>query len=405
MAQLILFEWKKIFGRRTNKIAMLIGVVITAIVTRNYIFQNAVFDPDTREWVEGIQSFELAKEVSARMTDVLTEEFISEEIEKLKSYGVDLGSEQAYSDILRPYRDFWNLVIDNYAEMNSYEDYDFLNNITAEDGSHFYEVRKEKLRSYLDKEFSYGNYTQAEKDFWIGKSDEVTIPFQWGNKDNMWVVWESVAIGGYNIFIIILCVTPMFCSEFESGAAALLLTTKRGRRTHAVSKIIAALSFALLYQCVIVGAAIAATGLLIGFDGADLPVQLWGTDIPYNWSVGKAVFINILIVMLVTVAMVLFTLVLSARIRNGIAVLAVSLTVIIAPTMFPMSKTSGLWNHINYLFPVRAIILEDCIKVFNSYAFGNVVFSYVEMIFLVYAAVSVLCLCFIGGGYTKYQVK
>ena len=62
---------------------------------------------------------------------------------------------------------------------------------------------------------------------------------------------------------------------------------------------------------------------------------------------------------------------------------------------FPMSKESGLWNHINYLFPGRACNLKEVMSSYVSYAFGNVVISYVEMIVIVYMVVSVAALMLI----------
>lgn len=393
MAWLIWYEWKKIFLRKVNVAAMLAGIALMAVIIYIRVFQNYVWNPKTQDWTKGIESFQVAKEHDAALTDFLTEEFLSREIKRLQSYGVDLGSDQAYVDYLRQNVSLWSLVIENYTDIHEYVQWGILNEIGREGGARFYETRRERVESYLNKDFSYGNFTQPEKDFWMEKLDEASTPFAWGSTENMtvfWIVTESLL---YCVFALILCAAPIFSSEFESGAAALLLTTKRGRRKLTFAKIIAAAGFAVLYQCALFGTAAGVIGLLIGYDGAELPVQLAETKIPYPWSLGEAIGINFLLILLVSIAMTLFTLFWSARLKNSIAVLAVSLVVMIAPVMFPMSKTSGLWNHINYLFPVRAMLLRDVLSIYNSYAFGSLVISYVGMIVAVYAAVCILCSC------------
>lgn len=405
MIRLIGYEWKKILMKKVNVAVLAAGVFLMIAYVSYSIYDNSVISTDTKEYVTGVKSFVLSKEQNQELTESLTEDFLSKEVGRIQSYGVDLGSDQAYYDYLRQNFDFWNLIAGNYTEMNEYVEMEILNDIGDNNGIHFYEARKEKIESYLNWDFTYGNYTQAEKDFWMKKVEEADVPFAWGSKDNMRIIWNGILFSIYAVFILILCVATVFSSEVESGAAALLLTTKKGRKTHAGAKIIASVLFAVFYQCVLFGIAICIEGILIGFDGAKLPIQLWGTEIPYNWSVGKAYTINFFVILLVTVAMVLFTLLLSSRVRNSIVTLVISLIVMIVPLMLPMSKTSGLWNHINYLFPIRVVILKDCLKTFNSYVFGNMVISYIGMIFIVYAMVSLFCLCFISGGYTKYQVQ
>jgi hypothetical protein len=42
----------------------------------------------------------------------------------------------------------------------------------------------------------------------------------------MYLVSNLIGVAYYFIFVIAVCISPVFASEYESGAAALLLTTK-----------------------------------------------------------------------------------------------------------------------------------------------------------------------------------
>ena len=93
----------------------------------------------------------------------------------------------------------------------------------------------------------------------------------------------------------------------------------------------------------------------------------------------------------------------SAGLRSSLATLVIGVAFIIAPAFIPMSKKSGLWNHINYLFPVRAFNLEDVMGAYVSYAAGNVVISYTAMVVIVYAAVSAVALLLIRRMFVKVR--
>ena len=81
------------------------------------------------------------------------------------------------------------------------------------------------------------------------------------------------------------------------------------------------------------------------------------------------------------------------------------MALMIAPAFIPMSKESGLWNHINYLFPVRVIDLKTVLGSFVSYTAGNCVISYVEMIVIVYLVISVIAVLLIRTGCCKQGIK
>ena len=61
---------------------------------------------------------------------------------------------------------------------------------------------------------------------------------------------ENIYDGFYLWFVIVICVSPVFSSEYESGAAALLLTTKHGKGRLVWSKLVAALLFTAGYLAV-----------------------------------------------------------------------------------------------------------------------------------------------------------
>lgn len=111
---------------------------------------------------------------------------------------------------------------------------------------------------------------------------------------------------------------------------------------------------------------------------------MWDTIIPYNWNILEVCCINILIIFLISFLLTAISLLLSTVSKNPMIVLAVDIILFYGTILIPSSKTSSLWNHILYLLPINTFSLENILKTYNSYQFGDVVISHLEMIVIVY---------------------
>ncbi|MDE6387900.1 MAG: hypothetical protein K2L82_08865 [Lachnospiraceae bacterium] len=390
------YEWKKIFERRLNVLAMLSGYLLIGVVVFSYISQERFYDAATDSYVEGIEAYRMEQELARLQTDVITEEYVTELIGDIQSRGMDLESDEAYAEIIRPLDDMFYFVSKNYTDMRkSVTDLSALSRVDLRDGAKFYEHRMEKITDYLNMDFSYGNYTEAEKAYWLERAEHTNIPFRWGSKTVMSRLWELIFAETYLWFVVVICTSSVFSSEYESGAAYLLLTTKYGKDKLVWSKIGVSVLFTVGYLMVGALLALVPNMLFLGLPGADLPVQLWNSVIPYNITIGQTCLGGFGLGLLIAVTIALTLLCCSAGFRSSMATLVIGAAVIIAPMFFPMSKESGLWNHINYLFPGRAFNLKEMIGLYVSYAAGNVVISYAAMVVIVYVVISITALLLI----------
>lgn len=402
---MIRFEWKKIMERRLNVTAMILGYILIGVCVTVWISEAGFYDEKTQSYMKGIDAVRMNQQHVEAQADLLTEEYITQLVREIQSYHLDLESDEAYVEVIRPLGDIFWVTAKNYTDMREKTtDRNALNEIDLTDGAHFYESRMKKITDYLNMDFSFGNYKEAEKAYWIQKAEGTVTPFRWGNRDIMEMVWDLTALEFYLIFVIIICVSSVFSSEYESGAAYLLFTTKYGKNRLIWSKIAVSILFTVGYIAAGILLALAAIGLVLGFQGADLPVQLWDSVIPYNLTVGQACATNFAVMLLVGAAIALVLLGCSAKIHSSLATLVIGMTIMIAPAFFPMSRESGLWNHVNYLFPVRVVDLKTVMGSFVSYTVGNFVISYVEMTVIVYLAVSAAALLSVRRGWcgTKY---
>lgn len=355
MKKLIFYEWKKIFGRRFNVVVMLAGYLLIVICAVNWIRQRSFYTEEMQEYVYGTEAFQRSQEANKQLTEYLTEEYLTELVEEIQSQEMDLETDDAYLQILRPRMDILYVLCSNYMDMGEYVSWNRLNEISTEGGIGFYERRIQKVENFLNQSFSYGDYSEEEKAFWLEKEQEVTTPFRWGDKDAMSNVWDAILIAFYLLFAVAVCISPVFASEYESGA--------------------------------------------------DLPVQLWGTVIPYDWTVGEACWVTLAMLLLIALTVGLFTCLLSSRMKSSMITLVITFTLLIGPAFLPMSKESRLWIQINYLFPVRVMQTRDMLGVLNSYQFGSMVLSYLGMAVIVYLLVGIISFCGIPNGFAGHQVK
>ena len=71
-------------------------------------------------------------------------------------------------------------------------------------------ARIEKIDNLLNSEYSFGNYTQTEKDYWLQKAKSVNTPFKWGSKNTWDKIWDSIGILFYLLFVFFQKISDLF---------------------------------------------------------------------------------------------------------------------------------------------------------------------------------------------------
>lgn len=114
-------------------------------------------------------------------------------------------------------------------------------------GASFYDRRIQRIVTYLNENFSYGNYSAAEKEYWIRQAKAVKTPFQWGDTFVMKQYDTVIGMGFYLLFVLFICLSSIFSGESENGIEGLLLSTKHGQRKLVAAKCAASYCFGFIY--------------------------------------------------------------------------------------------------------------------------------------------------------------
>lgn len=402
MKQLLKFELKKILNKKSSLIAMALGLLLIIVSNIALIHGESLYLGE-KNHLEGVSAIKKQTEIENSLTSELSEEFLTG---VLKDYQLQSknNSDEDYFSLIAPKTNLFSLIAANYTEWNANWDWSYLNKIDTQNGIGFYERRIEKIYNLLNSEYSFGNYTQTEKDYWLQKAKSVNTPFKWGSKNTWDKIWDSIGILFYLLFVICICIAPVFAGEYQNRTDALLLATKHGKNKLISAKIMASFIFTFIYVALCSAVSIGINVSLLGIDGWNLPIQLWNTIIPYQYTAIEICGINLLIIFLTAFLLTAISLLLSSANGNPIIVLAVDVILFFGTIFIPFSKTSRLWNRILYLFPIYSVNLKDVLKTYNSYQFGDVVISYLGMIFIVYVLITVICIFLTSKSFKKHQV-
>lgn len=406
MLSLIGFELKKIGKKRVNRVAMCLGLFLLLFVNYYSIqgeeFQLKEEDPK----VKGLEAVKMQAEYDKAQTGVLSEEYLTEMVTDYQNQLKKLGTGEEGYDwwLISPNTNIFSIVCNNYSEWNEQWHWKDLAYIHTADGIGFYERRLEKIRNGLNMDYSYGNYTEKEKQFWMEKAQSVTTPFLFGNTETWNFIWNNIGVLFYLLFVISICIAPIFAGEYQNRTDALILTAKFGKTRLIGAKIIAVFLFSVGYTllCTVISAG--SLMAVLGVEGYDLPVQLFSKNSPYDWTVLKAVTVHLGIMLLMAAFIGAFSMLLSARSKNPLIVLAVDFLLLLGTIFIPFSKNSRLINWILFLRPVLVIDFKEVLSTYNSCQIGNVVISYIPMLCIAYGAAAVLCMVFTGRGFSRHQV-
>lgn len=370
------FELKKLLTGRLNLMAMLVGAIILGLTTIYPVKTESEYIMENGKIINGIEAVEYNQKRAEIQTEYLTDEYVNQVIAEIQTSGLDLSSDDDFLTALDRYGKLFKYLVNSYKDIND-ENFnpEFLSDINLVEMPSFYDRRIQRIEDYLNLDFSYGNFTEDEKEYWINKANKVQTPYKWGDTFVPMHYANVLALGFYLSFVVIICLAGVFAGEHEKNVAGIILSTKTGQKKLVFAKIHAAMIFSLGYVFTLYFIAGVWLYLAIGCDGFDLPVQLLSNAICYNMNMaqylGLQLVLSVICIMFTTTA----TLLLSALTKTTIGTMALMLVIMVGPAFIPFSKDWNLFNHINSLAIVRLVDGKEVLKQFLVYRFGKTIIN------------------------------
>ncbi|MBQ6304860.1 MAG: ABC transporter permease subunit [Clostridiales bacterium] len=409
MNTLIKYEFLKIAKKRATLIIMLVSLIITALLFGLPVLQFQTYDKDVlMKGMEGIRYGRSIKDgIDATLTDEYAESVIDEVnglFEDPENVGND-GSERfligdAYWEHIAPREELMNTIASAYTGPGEYAGYNLIPELTASGAKGFNEARRDKLRAIIESPSR--ELSSEQKEYWLSMTDKSGV-IRYGYHKGWEIIHTNFELLIFAVLACCITIAPVFAGEYQTGTDAVILAGKYGKTKLITAKITASMLFGIMAFLIHVAVAFGIPLAFFGADGWDLPLQVLGLTIPYPWTVSGAVLRNTAVILLVLIAMISLTLLLSAKMKSPFQVLSVLIPVLIVPMFFTPSGASGIFNQILFLLPYRSMVPE--IGKYVSYQFGGIVVGLLEVRAVFYAVFTLALILFCRRVFKKHQVS
>lgn len=273
--------------------------------------------------------------------------------------------DEVYCNEILPYNAVLNLMRRVYSPSRTY-DPDILSSVNGGMVDRFYETRHAQIQSIMNMDYTTGNYSQAEKDAVIRLDNKVSKPMTFDYSEG----WTTLLVRAFSmIFVLVglaVCITisPVFAYEYQTGADAVVLSSRYGRRETVRAKIAAGFLATSGIYLAAVFVSFASILAVFGMQGWNCEYQIMSTASVYCLKIWQVALFGVFINYVVVLSVMAFTTLLSAACKTPFAAVITSTLCTAAPLLFPTSQTNGFINKIISLLPVKAM---DTHAVFSSY--------------------------------------
>ncbi|MDE7289164.1 MAG: ABC transporter permease subunit, partial [Oscillospiraceae bacterium] len=379
MLDILKFELYKIVKRKLFLFSpiIILGTIITLLTGT---LSSAYSYDENGNHVFGYKAIKYEKAYAEKVSGELTPEKVADAIElynkiannpdNLTEYGT--FKESAYILELYPYQKIIRCVAVAYTQNGFQPDYRMIETLTYDDGLDFYNRRDKQIIDTLNMDYSYGNYSDAEKNIILKFNGNVSEPYVLGYT----LGWESLIQYSFAFFVILtfvalINVSSVFSNEFQRGTAQVILSSKHGRSKIFTAKIISAFLISTLMFVVFVGIYVLTYAAVYGLDGSGASIQSLNLLSVYDFTLGEAFFTAVIIAYAAFIFVIFFTLTISVICKSNFTSVLLALALYFIPIFLNYSKSSKLFNYIVDLFPIKALNAFEMFKQYKLYGFSE----------------------------------
>lgn len=285
---LVVFEYKKIFARKSVFIAILAVVFVVAFAAAtNVIGTNT--ETGKSYYSEMLSEKEYISEFNGK---VLTGELIFEAAQafaKVDNDNYAFTQSKEYAEYAKPYESIFRIVDSAYTNKNnSFLAKDF-GTLSLEQANKYYEIRSAQYRLNLENNplFTDENIEQ------IMKTDtKVTKPFTLQYHEGYRRFFNMSSINALCIMILVsFILAPLFSDEHQKKTDSLILTSKNGKSSFIKAKIFTGISCSIVLTLLILAVAYLFCMLIYGFEGFDASLQNMIGLLTYNFTLAEIILL------------------------------------------------------------------------------------------------------------------
>lgn len=395
MIGMIKYEWKKIWTSRLTQLSVIGCSMFLIFCVYSSIIQMTSTDTNGEKH-SGLDAIEVLKDTQKRID--LTQEMVDKLVRQYLKYTINPKTssnnesyqyltEEIYKTFYLPNRDLLSLITNVYREPGSGSS---MRDVLEENvGKDFIEARLRRDKSYIQIKEKLGQLKADEAKYWNDKIDNLPV-YQFGYHEGWSMILDTLTWPVLIMMIICIGIAPIFAGEYQSKCDSLILCMKYGKSKLVMAKVIAAWIYTtcvywgitLIYSVVYI--------VLLGPEGADLPIQLKypAMSVGYLLSMAEAAIYALIIAYVFTVGIMGVTLLMSAILKNTYGVIIISFLLIIVPTFLAPDAGGYIWSRVLSLLPPK--IADFSFQSYTAYSVGNIVLDWPTTAIIVNMAMAIL---------------
>ena len=420
MPRLMLFELKKMLTRRVvlvanvGVIAFLVGIMTLNVVQARTTDASGAILSGTEAIAQtrleanahaGAITPERAAADIAAYQERLFSRIDRDEVTQMTGSAVYDLMFQSFSDeeVYELYNPYWSWLLRPWR-VSGEEPAQTAARVTPEMAADWYGAVAGLTQDALDDgQAGMWEYGQAERAYWTDKQADVAEPIEYGYVGG----WENIiSCAAFLVFAILaVCVTlaSTFSFEYQSGADAVVLATRRGRSALVGAKVAAARVYATGYFALCAAVVVGFSLVFYGADGFWLSMQSMALSSPYPLTAGQAALVLVGLMYAACMGFACLTLALSSRTSSTLSVFLTDVVLVLLTGLVP-SGGIGVLERVLALFPLNFANFSVPFSALESYPLGPVVLDLIGMVVATYALVSLVSTPLAALSFRRHQV-
>lgn len=372
---LVSFEYKKILGKKSVLIALLLAVIVTIVSVGGTLFGNSYVDGKV---LESNYEAMIKDRAYARLLDgrEISGKLI---MEAANAYAQIPESAQyqdtdEYQTFARPFSGIYSIsrtVYNTESRRFNMEDFQVL---TEEQAENFYTIRRgNQVQAITQTQMS-----DKAKETVLALDAQLKTPFTFSYTDGYTRFFTLMyTIGLMAAFVMAICIAPLFSGEYASGTDQLILASKHGKHRLIGAKLFTGLSLAAAICLVLTVVSYFLSIFIFGVDGGSAPLQLYYQMSPYPLTMGQTALLLAVCTFFACLLTAAITMLLSTKLKSPFLVIVLSSLLLIVPMFVNVSETNiGLYR-LFHLLPTNMMSFGIVIDDIQYELFGLVIRPYV----------------------------
>ena len=385
---LVSFEYRKILGKRSVKIALLLTLFLSVFsiwgtLMGSYYIEGELFESNA-EAMKKDRAY--ARELSGRILDDKLLMETADAYQTIPDSAAVYQSTEEYQKNARKYNSIYSLARQVYDTPNVRFGAPEMGTLDPARAEQFYEIRE----LCMTKQIENAPISENAKEIMMQYSAEVKEPWIFSYSDGYTRFMTIMATSGVMAaFVMAICLAPLFAGDYSNHTDQLLLSARYGKGKLIKAKFFTGFSMTGIVTLLVTLQSYVQSMLTFGFDGGNANVQIYDALFPYPLTLKQAALLQSICVFFACMCMSALTMFFSSRMKSAFGVIILSVLLLCVPMFVKVSAYPLLGYLLFHLMPANMMQYDYIFSMIPYEIAGVVIPPYVMM------PVVALCLCII----------